>query len=65
VTRRGAQYGRTERNKGKRVIIEHTSSNPNAPLHIGNLRNSLLGSHLAEIMRATGALVLFLVCFCS
>lgn len=52
--KRGNEYGRTKRNEGKKVIIEHTSSNPNAPLHIGNLRNSLLGAHLAEIMKATG-----------
>lgn len=26
------------------VIIEHTSSNPNAPLHIGNLRNVMIGA---------------------
>lgn len=36
------------------VIIEHTSSNPNAPLHIGNLRNVMIGAHLAELMKAVG-----------
>jgi arginyl-tRNA synthetase len=34
------------------VIIEHTSANPNAPLHIGNLRNVMIGAHLAKLMKA-------------
>ena len=36
VTRQGMKFGHTNAAKGKRVVIEHTSSNPNAPLHIGN-----------------------------
>jgi hypothetical protein len=50
----GAKYGCTNAGQGKRVIIEHTSSNPNAPLHIGNLRNVMIGAHLARVMQACG-----------
>lgn len=39
---------------GKKVIIEHTSSNPNGPLHIGNLRNVMLGAHLSKLLEAVG-----------
>ena len=44
------KYGNTEFWKGKRVIVEHTSSNPNAPLHIGNLRNVMIGAHAARLI---------------
>lgn len=54
VNRAGETFGHTDAAKGKRVIIEHTSSNPNAPLHIGNLRNVMIGAHLARMMKACG-----------
>jgi arginyl-tRNA synthetase len=36
------------------VILEHTSANPNGPLHIGHIRNAIIGDSLARIMRAGG-----------
>ena len=54
AAKQGAMFGHTNAAKGKRVIIEHTSSNPNAPLHIGNLRNVMIGAHLAKLMKACG-----------
>jgi arginyl-tRNA synthetase len=54
VARLGARYGHTDGAKGKKVIVEHTSSNPNAPLHIGNLRNVMIGAHLARLLAAVG-----------
>jgi len=54
VQRRGAAYGHSDEKKGQRLIIEHTSANPNGPLHIGNLRNSLVGAHLARLLAAVG-----------
>lgn len=40
-------------NKGK-VILEHTSANPDGPLHIGHIRNSVIGDTLARILRRAG-----------
>ena len=54
VARLGPKFGHTDSAKGKRVIVEHTSSNPNAPLHIGNLRNVMIGAHLARLLAAVG-----------
>lgn len=54
VIQMGEAYGTSKTMAGKKVIIEHTSSNPNGPLHIGNLRNSILGAHLAELFKAVG-----------
>jgi len=50
----GEKFGHTDHAGMKRVIIEHTSSNPNAPLHIGNLRNVMIGAHLAKMQQACG-----------
>jgi len=54
VAHAGNTFGHTNAAGGKRVIIEHTSSNPNAPLHIGNLRNVMIGAHLAKMQAACG-----------
>ena len=37
----------------QRVLIEHTSVNPNKALHIGHVRNMVIGDSLYRIMRAT------------
>lgn len=39
--------------KGK-IILEHTSANPDGPLHIGHGRNAVIGDTLARIMRFSG-----------
>ena len=36
------------------VLIEHTSANPDGPLHIGHIRNSIIGDTLARIFRKAG-----------
>ncbi|MGH9718225.1 MAG: arginine--tRNA ligase [Candidatus Acidiferrales bacterium] len=37
-----------------KVIIEHTSINPNKAAHIGHLRNAVLGDTFARLLRHTG-----------
>ncbi len=44
--------------KGQRIIVEHTSANPNGPIHIGNFRGSIIGDIYARILKAVGAEVL-------
>ncbi|GGR44514.1 arginine--tRNA ligase [Deinococcus seoulensis] len=39
---------------GGKVVIEHTSVNPNKELHVGHLRNVVLGDSMARIFRAAG-----------
>ncbi len=36
------------------VLIEHTSANPDGPLHIGHIRNSIIGDTLTRIMKKAG-----------
>src|SRR5437762_5803593 len=37
-----------------KVIVEHTSINPNKAAHIGHLRNAVLGDTIARILRNSG-----------
>ncbi|GAP73487.1 arginyl-tRNA synthetase [Candidatus Symbiothrix dinenymphae] len=36
------------------VMIEYSSPNTNKPLHLGHIRNNLLGHSISEILKATG-----------
>ncbi len=38
----------------KNVMIEYSSPNTNKPLHLGHIRNNLLGYSLSEILKANG-----------
>lgn len=52
-------YGITPLNKNeKAVMVEYSSPNTNKPLHLGHIRNNLLGYSVAEIIKATGKEVL-------
>jgi len=46
-------YGRLPDVSG-RVCIEHTSANPNGPLHVGHIRNSVIGDTLSRVFRKAG-----------
>ena len=38
----------------KKVIVEHTSINPNKAAHIGHLRNAVLGDTMVRLLRRSG-----------
>jgi len=40
--------------KDTRIVLEHTSANPNGPLHVGHIRNSIIGDTLARAFRKAG-----------
>ncbi|WP_437919632.1 arginine--tRNA ligase [Sphingobacterium sp. LRF_L2] len=39
---------------GKKLMVEYSSPNTNKPLHLGHIRNNLLGFSVAEILKAYG-----------
>lgn len=39
---------------GKKLMVEYSSPNTNKPLHLGHIRNNLLGYSVAEILKAYG-----------
>ncbi len=53
VFKRIEKYGELK-NKNKKVIIEHTSANPNGPLHVGRARNPIIGDTIVRIFRSAG-----------
>ncbi len=46
-------YGRLPAT-GKSIMVEYSSPNTNKPLHLGHIRNNLLGYSVAEILKANG-----------
>jgi len=42
------------KDKKQKVIVEHTSANPNGPLHVGRARNPIIGDTIFRIYRAAG-----------
>lgn len=47
------QYGHLDKNNAT-IIVEHTSANPNGPLHIGRARNPIIGDTLTRVLEAAG-----------
>lgn len=39
---------------GKRIMVEFSSPNTNKPLHLGHVRNNLLGSSVSNLLKAAG-----------
>jgi arginyl-tRNA synthetase len=39
---------------GKKVMVEYSSPNTNKPLHLGHVRNNLLGYSVSELLKAAG-----------
>ncbi len=40
--------------EAKAIMVEYSSPNTNKPLHLGHIRNNLLGYSVAEILKASG-----------
>lgn len=50
-----AHFGyQTPEAEDKAVLVEYSSPNTNKPLHLGHVRNNLLGFSVAEILKASG-----------
>ena len=43
---------------GRTVMVEYSSPNTNKPLHLGHIRNNLLGYSVAQILKANGNTVI-------
>ncbi|MFH0819918.1 MAG: arginine--tRNA ligase [bacterium] len=47
-------YGQAKIGQGKKIMIEYISPNTNKPLHLGHVRNALLGTSLVNLLGSTG-----------
>ncbi len=52
------KFGFNETAENQVVIVEYSSPNTNKPLHLGHIRNNLLGWSVAEILKASGKKVI-------
>ena len=50
----GEFFGKPALKQREKVFIEHTSVNPNKAMHIGHLRNSVLGDTVARVLKWNG-----------
>lgn len=48
------KYGYANEPSGRKIMIEYSSPNTNKPLHLGHIRNNLLGWSVSEIQKANG-----------
>lgn len=51
----GSAYGTNTHYSEEKWVIEHTSPNPNKAMHLGHLRNNLVGMGIVRLLRASGA----------
>jgi len=52
------EYGFTRSGQTEKVLVEFSSPNTNKPLHLGHIRNNLLGVSVSRILEATGKKVI-------
>lgn len=50
----GNNYGEQKCDNPKNILIEHTNVNPNKAMHIGHLRNSIIGDSVVRTLRKLG-----------
>src|SRR3990167_9188965 len=50
-------FGASDMRQGDRVMMEYVSPNTNKPLHLGHVRNALIGWSVAALIRELGATV--------
>lgn len=48
------KFGSSKIGKNEKIILEHTSINPNASPHVGRARNALIGDVLVRVLRFSG-----------
>jgi len=55
ILKEGEDFGQSDENKGKRILVEFVSANPTGPLTVGHGRNAVLGDTIARLLEWTGA----------
>ena len=57
ISDQGREFGRNSNYQDQSWVIEHTSPNPNKAMHLGHLRNNLIGMGIIRALAAGGAQV--------
>jgi arginyl-tRNA synthetase len=48
------RYGLAKRKRRRKIFVEHTNVNPNKAMHIGHIRNAIIGDTVSRALRRTG-----------
>lgn len=54
VEHAGEEYGATDDGKGKQVMLEYAQPNTHKEVHVGHLRNLVLGASIAKLLKRNG-----------
>jgi len=54
VEARAERYGSSDEGAGRRIVIDFSSPNIGKPIHVGNLRSTIIGAALGRIFDALG-----------
>ena len=54
VRQAGTDFANLDLGQGRRVMVEFVSVNPTGPVHVGHTRGAVLGSVLANVLKAAG-----------
>ncbi len=57
ITEEKEQWGSSDLNSGKNILIEHSSPNLFKPFHIGHLMNNTIGESIVKLAESSGAKV--------
>jgi arginyl-tRNA synthetase len=60
VSTQRTDFGKIDLGGGEKIVVEHTSVNPNKALHIGHVRNVVIGDTIARILGSVGYSVIVL-----
>ncbi|MEZ4649937.1 MAG: arginine--tRNA ligase [Candidatus Eisenbacteria bacterium] len=50
----GANFGQAPPASGQKIMVEYSAPNTNKPLHLGHVRNNLIGMSLSNLLAAAG-----------
>jgi arginyl-tRNA synthetase len=54
TAKQNKSFGYLDKSSSKHVVVEYSAPNTNKPLHLGHIRNNLLGWSVSEIFKASG-----------
>ena len=54
VTTEGSSFGAADAPTGQKIMVEYSAPNTNKPLHLGHVRNNLIGMSLSNVLEFAG-----------
>jgi arginyl-tRNA synthetase len=55
IREQDADFGKNNLHQGEKWVVEYISPNPNKAMHLGHLRNALVGTGIIKLLRSSGA----------